>query len=1633
MFLCVRALLTAVLVANVVLSVSALGNACRDYLRVIEYFPNGTSCTTEHLPTQEDLDTFNITVKSRDFLEEHCCTFGGGDKVFENDPLFEQLYRFTGKPISDFQDQYSSSQRALFWLVEEDAYPNLSEYLRIGQRFALASIYFALSGDTDWIECSRYRNTVCSIPNKAVWMSDQQECDWAFLSCDRNLFVTDFIMPANVLHSVDEEPTITPDIGLLSGSIEKLNLRNNFIGGTIPTSIGSLILLKEIDVSYNRLRGLLPDSLLRNATGLEVVRVGHNFLNGTIPELRLAQLKELRLSFNGFTGDISKVFGDYPKLVNVELLATSFIGVFPPDLCNQTIEDMFTTTRIECPVNCNNVMEGGDASNDCKGFGSGLCSNYIDWVDRLGNSCDVYEEYENPGCPANGHLHHNSDNIAANDACCYCGGGECLGTCHVTIDKQCTNDMEWSVVIDNETISCDWFEDNDSPGCANTYSRFLQMENVSDPRVSCCHCSGYFCEDVSEWRDGRWGKFGADHYDDDDYVFSCLWYQKWDEPGCPLYGDKWPDSEGVTANEACCHCGYDSVSIPPLCHDYNGWIDKLGGGCDVYEFYDDPACPQYGSLFPNDDGISANEACCYCGGGSLKFPSLSPTLSVVPSYKYEPSATPSITPSEIKPCNDYIGWIDSLGFGCNLYELYDDPGCPNQGPLWANDDNVTGSEACCYCGGGFFKFPSSSPTNPTSYSPTISQVPTYKYEPSSTPSLTPTNAPPCYNYIGWVDSYNDGCEWYEAYDQPGCPNQGHIANDDGVSAIDACCYCGGGFVEFPTVSPTTSQVPSYKYEPSSRPSSQCYDYIGWMERGGGTCDLYEDESEKDYYDGPGCPKWGNDATIDGIAANEGCCYCGGGFNYAGYDDFIPHECEGDDDNWRNIVSSKDIPGDYESCSVLDFSFNMSTRSDQAYYDLLNDYCNLLHNGSMFMNEACCICKAISDSLLVETSVEDESCTNSDIQIPKPWPERNCEWFARDENRCNDFGSSTMLIKAENGVDRSANDVCCICGGGTKGCHEFNSDWTDSHPEESFNCNDYDANGRCDADGNGLISFGHSANTQCCVCGGGYTLENDNVVLNASNEVCINEKDWSADGYTCAFFVDDLGAPDVEQCLAFGHITSNRGVNASNGCCDCWYGHDADIGGGYHGSLLGKMLRIGMMSYTDIQYVHNVNGSGHVKDDSTIYEFIRNASESYGFGLIQYDLNELNETRGLGRIPNDPYSACLTGLSLSLLDICIGPYKNSTIAAGSPTSDVFYKEVYILVVRGRKVKWSEYLKLPFSPFHYKAWIVIASVILLLTCLHRWYALGLIRYYRQSEEGDNIVVDSWKRIRYVATKCISVFYYFFANMANGSVETEITDEESTRASDIYIEKLIVVALAVFMFFTLLLYGGSTAAAFVRSTNPHGPEYYTIQDILVKDDKIVCFHDSVKPILERAFPTNTGNFNYSIETDEERLLSLQQGGKYECDGVVISRYSLSNLATQVESKTSELLTSCNGLYPLYEEVLFSQDVIVPISQTLGELGDELMYAMNTMLRKGLYSDVHDWYANLGRECEYPALGEPKGVQWKALVTPLIFSCTLAGTALIIGLTRHCFKSWKRSRTERVKPNVVEDLNLENDDERM
>ena len=69
------------------------------------------------------------------------------------------------------------------------------------------------------------------------------------------------------------------------------------------------------------------------------------------------------------------------------------------------------------------------------------------------------------------------------------------------------------------------------------------------------------------------------------------------------------------------------------------------------------------------------------------------------------------------------------------------------------------------------------------------------------------------------------------------------------------------------------------------------------------------------------------------------------------------------------------------------------------------------------------------------------------------------------------------------------------------------------------CSPYDSEERCAVDGSGLISFGHKANTQCWICGGGYTFKNDNVIVNATNKTCLDETDWQSNNFTCWYKVD----------------------------------------------------------------------------------------------------------------------------------------------------------------------------------------------------------------------------------------------------------------------------------------------------------------------------------------------------------------------------------------------------------------------------------------------------------------------------------------------------------------------------------
>lgn len=135
-------------------------------------------------------------------------------------------------------------------------------------------------------------------------------------------------------------------------------------------------------------------------------------------------------------------------------------------------------------------------------------------------------------------------------------------------------------------------------------------------------------------------------------------------------------------------------------------------------------------------------------------------------------------------CIDYPGWKDKFNQTCDDYLVSYCPLAEVMVELNALDANM----ACCKC-----------LELHTTFHPTTS--------PTDFPSPSPTESPltsKCFDFNGFEDSGGDGCEFYEAKQY--CSNGNVLTQDvdsfqiwrnvDGLTALDACCACGGGNSNF---------------------------------------------------------------------------------------------------------------------------------------------------------------------------------------------------------------------------------------------------------------------------------------------------------------------------------------------------------------------------------------------------------------------------------------------------------------------------------------------------------------------------------------------------------------------------------------------------------------------------------------------------------------------------------------------------------------------------------------------------------------------------------------------------------------------------------------------------------------------
>jgi hypothetical protein len=109
----------------------------------------------------------------------------------------------------------------------------------------------------------------------------------------------------------------------------------------------------------------------------------------------------------------------------------------------------------------------------------------------------------------------------------------------------------------------------------------------------------------------NWHETGSTKYD-------CKWYAG-RESRCSEYGDNNPWG-GFTAKKACCLCGGGATDTQ--CSDLtlvNGepWHDEGGKSTDCKWYAGKrKRCNKYGDKYPFD-GLTANDACCTCGGGEI--------------------------------------------------------------------------------------------------------------------------------------------------------------------------------------------------------------------------------------------------------------------------------------------------------------------------------------------------------------------------------------------------------------------------------------------------------------------------------------------------------------------------------------------------------------------------------------------------------------------------------------------------------------------------------------------------------------------------------------------------------------------------------------------------------------------------------------------------------------------------------------------------------------------------------------------------------------------------------------------------------------------------------------------------------
>ncbi|PIA46519.1 hypothetical protein AQUCO_01500218v1 [Aquilegia coerulea] len=165
-------------------------------------------------------------------------------------------------------------------------------------------------------------------------------------------------------------------------NLSHLYLTNCSLKGRIPTGIGNLTEMANLELSANHLTGEIPEDIVkltklwqlqlydndlygkfpvgfRNLTQLVYLDTSNNSLEGDLSELKsLERLKSLQLFENHFSGSIPHEFGDFKNLVGLSLYKNKLTGTLPQSIGSWSDFDFIEVSE--------NLLTGPIPPNMCK-------------------------------------------------------------------------------------------------------------------------------------------------------------------------------------------------------------------------------------------------------------------------------------------------------------------------------------------------------------------------------------------------------------------------------------------------------------------------------------------------------------------------------------------------------------------------------------------------------------------------------------------------------------------------------------------------------------------------------------------------------------------------------------------------------------------------------------------------------------------------------------------------------------------------------------------------------------------------------------------------------------------------------------------------------------------------------------------------------------------------------------------------------------------------------------------------------------------------------------------------------------------------------------------------------------------